>query len=117
MAVLHTGLLGHPTMFILGEGSWRNSLQWFEGRSPVLLPAPEVFSVSIWVYRGLMLAWSLWLAVTLLHYIRRAWQDYSSGGLWKAAPPHANPATPHDIITEHPKPTLNPPPLPPAPVD
>ncbi|MES2468035.1 MAG: hypothetical protein V4675_12085 [Verrucomicrobiota bacterium] len=117
MAVLHTGLLGHPTMFILGEGSWRNSLQWFEGRSPILLPAPEVISVSIWVYRGLMLAWSLWLAVTLLHYIRRAWQDYSNGGLWKAAPPSANPATPHDIITQHPKPTLNPPPLPPAPVD
>ena len=119
MAVLHTGLMGRPTMFILGEGSWRNSLQWFEGRSPALLPAPEVFSVSIWVYRGLMLAWSLWLAVTLLGYTGRAWRDFSTGGLWKRAcpaPPPTNSAIPTPSTAAALTTKTSPPPLPPPPV-
>ncbi len=81
--MVHAGLLGRPTMFILGEGSWLNTLQWYQDRSPAALPATSVFSVSIWVYRGLMLAWCLWLAFTLLRLIRWAWTQFTASGLWR----------------------------------
>ena len=83
VAMVHTGLLGRPTMFILGEGSWRNTLLWYQDRSATALPTTEVLSVSIWVYRSLMLAWCLWLAFTLLSLIRWAWTQFTAGGLWR----------------------------------
>jgi hypothetical protein len=38
-------------------------------------------------YRGAMLAWALWLAVSLLRWLRWGWISFSEGGIWKSAPP------------------------------
>ena len=93
-AVLHTGLLGSPTMFLLGEGSFRTSLQWYQARGGTTLPQPEVFSISIWFYRGLMLVWSLWLALLLLRLAGWAWTQFTAGGLWRKPPPPGQARTP-----------------------
>jgi len=96
-AVLRTGLLGNPTMFLLGEGSWRTTLQWYQARGGMTLPQPEALSVSIWFYRGLMLVWSLWLALLLLRLAPKVWTQFTAGGMWKRprpAPPQQQPATP-----------------------
>jgi hypothetical protein len=41
------------------------------------------------VYRGAMLAWSLWLALSLLKWLKWSWAAFSMGGLWKKAPVRA----------------------------
>ena len=92
--VLHTGLLGSPTMFLLGEGSWRTTLQWYQARGGTTMPQPEAISVSIWIYRGVMLVWSLWLALLLLRLAKWAWAQFTSGGIWKHPPLPQPPAIP-----------------------
>lgn len=92
--VLHTGLLGSPTMFLLGEGSWRTTLQWYQARGGTTLPQAEAISVSIWIYRGVMLVWSLWLALLLLRLSKWAWAQFTSGGIWKQPPPPQFPKPP-----------------------
>jgi hypothetical protein len=90
LAVLITavgeGLLGHPEMFITGNGSARTLLRWFQARSDGLLPRPGFVSISIWWYRFAMLAWALWLAAALLRWLRRGWQDFSRGGFFRPRP-------------------------------
>ncbi len=77
------GLLGHPDMQISGNGSTTALLQWYADQSSALLPEATVISVPMWLYRGLMLAWSLWLAFALLGWLKWAWQCFLEGGLWR----------------------------------
>jgi hypothetical protein len=83
MFVVGAGLLGHPDMFIVGNGSTRWLLSWFEPRSGPELPTPSVISISVWYYRLLMLFWALWLAASLLKWLTRGWQQFTSGGGWR----------------------------------
>jgi hypothetical protein len=98
LAVVHQGLLGRPEMFVTGNGSTTQSLQWFQDRSKDgMLPQPAVISVSIWVYRAMMLAWALWLARSVLRWIPWAFQQLVAGGGWRArqkqtTPPPLHPA-------------------------
>jgi hypothetical protein len=87
------GLLGSPEMFITGNGSTSTVLRWFQARSENLLPRPGLCSISIWWYRFFMLAWALWLAASLIHWLRRGWQAFSSGGGFRTKP-KAAPAPP-----------------------
>jgi len=81
--VVHQGLLGAPSMWIEGNGSSDSSLSWYQPASTSHLPSPVTVSISIWYYRVLMLGWSLWLAHSLLRWLRWAWQQWSSGAAWK----------------------------------
>ena len=87
------GLLGSPEMFISGNGSTSTALRWFQARCDGLLPRPGCYSISIWWYRFFMLAWALWLAASLIHWLRRGWQAFSSGGCFRTKP-KAAPAPP-----------------------
>jgi hypothetical protein len=42
-----------------------------------------MISAPLWVYRVLMLVWALWLAYTLLDWLRWGWNCYAAGGLWR----------------------------------
>jgi len=53
-----------------------------------------VISVPMLVYRGAMLAWSLWLALALLRWLKWGWGAFASGGLWRSAPRKAIPPPP-----------------------
>ena len=81
-AVSH-GLLGTPDMQVAGNGSSHNHLIWYQDRASKVLPIPWLVSVPILVYRLLMLAWALWLAYSLLGWVRWAWHCFSAGGLWR----------------------------------
>ena len=96
LAVVHQGLLGKPEMFVTGYGSSTSVLQWFQDRTADgSLPRPVVISVSIWVYRALMLDWAMWLASRVLRWVPWAAQRLSTGQIWmrgvsnakKEAPP------------------------------
>ena len=83
VVVVAQGLLGNPEMFIVGNGSSRTLLRWYQARSDVILPRPGCLSVSIWWYRLLMLAWALWLAASLIRWLRWAWNQFSGGGCFR----------------------------------
>jgi hypothetical protein len=83
--IVGEGLLGAPDMFIAGNGSSLLNLIWYQPRSEPALPTPGCFSVSIWWFRILMLAWALWLAASLIRWLRWAWQQFSTGGCFRKA--------------------------------
>ena len=85
-AAVHTGLLVRPDMQVSGAGSYGSSLQWYIDRGSNELPQAAVLSVSIWFWRVLMLAWSLWLAFRLVGWVRWAWSAFSADGRWKSQP-------------------------------
>jgi hypothetical protein len=76
------GLLSSPDMQIIGNQSSAFNLNWYQDRSPSTLPVATLISVPLMVYRLLMLAWSLWLALSLLNWIKWGWECFSSNGLW-----------------------------------
>jgi hypothetical protein len=82
MGAVAGGLLGLPSMQIAGNGSSAYQLIWYQDRSPETLPRPWVVSVPLWLYRALMLAWALWLANTVLNWLKWGWNCFTTGGLW-----------------------------------
>lgn len=83
LVVVHEGLLGDPEMFVVGNGSSPTYLNWFQPRSGVDLPQPTMVSVSVWWYRGLMLLWALWLASSLVRWLKQAWQQFTHETAWR----------------------------------
>ena len=87
------GLMGTPDMQIQGNGSSNELLQWFDDRTGPIPEQPYVLSVPMLAYRGAMLAWALWLAVSLLRWLRWGWLNFSDGGFWKRGPKRVRNAT------------------------
>jgi hypothetical protein len=79
---INMGLLGSPDMHIRGGDSYGYYLRWYQDITGALLSQPLVISVSIWVYRVLMLIWALWLAFSLVSWLRWGWGNFTSGGYW-----------------------------------
>ena len=80
---IEQGLLGSPDMQITGNSSSAYTLNWYQDRSAEILPTATVISVPLTVYRVLMLLWSLWLAISLLNWLKWGWHCFNNGGLWK----------------------------------
>jgi len=70
-------------MLVTGNRSSASVLNWYQDRSASTLPMAKVVSLPIFVYRVLMLAWSLWLASALLNWLKWGWGCFSSNGLWR----------------------------------
>jgi len=77
------GLLGPPDMQVTGNGSTNLALHWYQDRTMAALPTAWVISIPLLVYRVLMLAWALWLAFSLLTWLRWSWECFSDGGYWR----------------------------------
>ncbi|MGD9209842.1 MAG: hypothetical protein PVI90_03655 [Desulfobacteraceae bacterium] len=75
-----TGLVGMPQMQITGNNSSYRILHWTQDHIQMYLPQPWVFSLPVWIYRILMLVWSLWLAIALLKWLEWAWLCLSTDG-------------------------------------
>lgn len=86
---LPMGLLGSPDMHVTGNDSYGNFLNWFDDRSDSVLPVAYVLSAPIWIYKVLILAWSLWLSFALLRWLPWVWQQFVAVSLWK---PRVSPA-------------------------
>lgn len=81
---IERGLLGIPNMQIQGNGSSGFILNWMQDRTASMLPAPWVISLHIFIFKGLMLIWALWLAYSLvLKWLPWAWDCFSEGGIFK----------------------------------
>ena len=80
---IQKGLLGIPDMQIAGNGSTALGLHWMQDRIPELMPSAWVLSLPLFTFRILMLAWALWLALSLLGWLRWGWRCFSRDGIWR----------------------------------
>lgn len=100
LVVVSRGLLGSPDMFVAGNRSIRGSLNWYLARGEGTLPQPMVVTVSVWYYRLLMLAWALWLAASLLTWLKMGWRNFGHGGYWRGR--SSPPQTPDSPLAQQP---------------
>jgi len=82
-AAVHAGLLMQPDMQVLGNNSYAGSLNYYVDRITDAMPRPIVISAPIWTWRVLMLLWSLWMAASLVMWLRKGWGWMSTGGWYR----------------------------------
>ncbi|KHK03599.1 hypothetical protein [Desulfovibrio sp. TomC] len=80
---LGTGLLGLPRMQVAGNGSTATMLAWTFDRVAGLTPTCSAVTVPLLVFRGVMLLWALWLAWSLLRWLRWGFDSLTTGGGWR----------------------------------
>ena len=86
VAGIGVGLLGNPDMHIVGYEP-ASELRWFADRTDSAIPRASVDSVPLWVYKGLILAWALWLSLALIRWLPWVWERFAEAGLWERAKP------------------------------
>jgi len=84
---ISNGLLGHPDMNIMGNGSNSGLLKWYQDVCDPILPRAWVFSIPMLVYRIAMLAWALWLSFWLVGILKWGWQQFIVPTIWYRLPP------------------------------
>lgn len=82
IGAISRGLLGHPDMNIVGNGSGSNLLRWYQDNSGATLPRAWMLSIPLYYYRLAMLAWALWISFALITIIKWGWQLFSQPVLW-----------------------------------
>lgn len=85
-AAVSAGLLGVPDMQITGNGSDGTTLFWTMDRISGKMPPIRVISLPLPVFKLLMLMWSLWMAFSLVKWLKWGWTSFSRDGLWKKLP-------------------------------
>jgi hypothetical protein len=88
---IRNGLLAQPDMHIAGGGSQYGGYSWFLDQTDGVIEGPTIFSVPMWVYRGLFFAWAGWMAFALVRWLRWAFNAWKTNGLWRGE----NGDTPH----------------------
>lgn len=86
-SAIHTGLLWQPDSQVAGAGSSDDMLFWFVDRVDSTVPSPTLMTLPLWAWRIVMLAWSLWLAASLVRWVPWAWQAWSDGGVMRRRTP------------------------------
>jgi len=81
---LPEGLLSSPDMHIVGRNTYNSSFYWYQDYSDSVFPTAWVISLPLWCYKLMILLWSLWLAASLMKWLRWGWQQLSVHGLWEA---------------------------------
>ncbi len=84
LSVVPISLLSSPSMGVEGNYSFGNHLQWFSDKTSGLLPQVSVLSISTIFYKGIMLAWVIWLSLAFLSWIKWAWKILGEQGYWRS---------------------------------
>ena len=85
-------LLGDPHMHVIGNGSSELDLHWYQDRGD--FPSVTLISLPLLAWRGVTLAWALWLAWSLIAWLRWGWQAFNIGGLWHKTEKRQSPVAP-----------------------
>ena len=80
------GLLGHPDMNIVGNGSSSGLLRWYQDVSDNTLPQAWIFSIPMLAYRIAMLAWALWISFGLITILKWGWKQFTQPTIWYSSP-------------------------------
>ncbi len=97
-ACIFTGLVIPPSMGVAGNESGDHHLAWYVDRVSSAMPQPSVLSLPVWVWRMLVLAWSLWLAASLVEWLPWAWEAATEGGLYRQMGPEEGPPGSEPVI-------------------
>ena len=81
-----SGLLGNPDMHVTGFQSEGHQLTWFADQTETTTPGAAVWSLPMWTYKALILAWALWLSLALVRWLPWVWSCFAARGLWLAKP-------------------------------
>ena len=84
---IQSGLLGSPDMSVTGFESSGKQLSWFADKTDGAMPQAAVYSLPMWAYKALILAWALWLSFALMRWLPWVWRCFAEGGLWRAKAP------------------------------
>lgn len=79
---IRNGLLARPDMSIQST-HYSDGLSWFQDQVDGVIEGPSIWSVPMWVYQLLMLAWAGWMALALVRWLRWAFSAWKSNGLWR----------------------------------
>jgi len=79
---ISNGLLGHPDMNIVGNGSTSTILKWYHDVSDNTIPQAWVISIPMISYKIAMLAWALWLSFWLVGIIKWGWSEFTTPKIW-----------------------------------
>ena len=83
VVAIPAGLLGSPEMHIAGGvGYGYSDFAWLADRTSGALPQAHAISLPLWAYKGLMLAFALWLAWALVGWLKLAWTALTAGTGW-----------------------------------
>ncbi len=88
-ATVYQGLVSNPDMLVSGGDP--SEMSFYEDRVAGALPTPTVISLPVVAFRIMNLFWALWLAGSLLGWLKWGWSAFGSGGLWAKAPPRPVP--------------------------
>ncbi|MFZ5811412.1 MAG: hypothetical protein ACOY4F_05175 [Thermodesulfobacteriota bacterium] len=80
---IERGLLGDPLMQVSGNGSTAGHLVFTFDRVAGAIPRAMVVSAPLAAYRLAMLAWSLWMALALLSWLKWGVARFTEGGAWR----------------------------------
>jgi hypothetical protein len=80
---LGSGLLGLPRMQVGGNGSTAAVLRWTFDRVAGEVPSCTAVSLPMAVFRAVMLAWAVWLAWSLVKWLRWGFDSLTTGGGWR----------------------------------
>ncbi|MBN4055438.1 hypothetical protein JYU12_01700 [bacterium AH-315-K03] len=84
VSAIPLGLLSNPKMQVLGNGSSSHLYRYYQDMVDTgQFPTVSVISVPLFVYRIVMLLWSLWLASKIIQWSTWGWQCYSNKTAWK----------------------------------
>ncbi len=92
IAAVKSTLLGAPHMNVVGNGSSELDLNWYQDRGD--FPTVTLISLPLLAWRGVTLAWALWLAWSVIAWLRWGWQAFNVGGLWQKRETPRPPAEP-----------------------
>lgn len=101
ISTIPDGLLSSPDMKVVGNGSSAYNYQYYQDFAQAsAFPETMVVHIPLWIYRGLILLWSLWLSTQLIKWTKWGWQAFSSTTLWKSKPIKADKAMPKQENSE-----------------
>ena len=83
---IHSGLLWSPDMQVSGNDSSDYKLIWYTDRIASAMPQATIISFPMWIWRVLMLTWSLWLAASLVRWLPWGWKCFSANGIFELNP-------------------------------
>lgn len=70
-AAVYSGLVEAPPILVAGNNSSSWMLRWFMDHAGTKLPTPWTLSAPLWTWRLLTLAWSTWLVLMLVGWVKR----------------------------------------------
>jgi len=86
LMAISQGLLGHPDMNIVGNGSSSTLLKWYQDHCEQVMPRAWILSIPMVYYRLAMLAWALWISYSLISLLRWGWRNYTQPVIWHTIP-------------------------------